>query len=150
MKERDQALPATLLQDANNFIPPALFSRAARLTFAWASNPHLRPMWNLVVSNIPGPQIPLYCVGARMVAIYPVSVITDGLGLNITAMSYNGSIDVGIVADRDVMPDVAKMTRWLKDELAALSAPISAGRAAHSPTRPRRRQARKATGSRSA
>ncbi|MGA8665390.1 MAG: wax ester/triacylglycerol synthase family O-acyltransferase, partial [Candidatus Dormiibacterota bacterium] len=82
MKERDQALPASLLQDANNFIPPALFTRAARLTFAWTSNPRLRPSWNLVVSNVPGPQIPLYCAGALLEAIYPVSVIMDGLGLN--------------------------------------------------------------------
>ena len=106
MKERNQAIPATLLQDANNFIPPALFSRAARLTFALASNPRLRPMWNLVVSNVPGPQFAIYCAGARLDAIYPVSVITDGLGLNITVMSYNGDLNIGIVADRDVIPDV--------------------------------------------
>ena len=111
MKERDQALPASLLQDANNFIPPALFTRAAQLTFAWTSNPRLRPTWNLVVSNVPGPQIPLYCAGALLEAIYPVSVIMDGLGLNITVMSYNGSLDIGIVADRDAMPDVGAMTR---------------------------------------
>ena len=120
MKERNQAIPATLLQDANNFIPPALFSRAARLTFAFASNPRLRPMWNLVVSNVPGPQFAIYCAGARLDAIYPVSVITDGLGLNITVMSYNGVLNIGIVADRDVIPDVGLMIQWLKDELAAL------------------------------
>ena len=66
---------------------------------------------------MPGPQIPLYCAGALLEAIYPVSVIMDGLGLNITVMSYNGSVDSGIVADRDVMPDVGSMTSWLADEL---------------------------------
>jgi hypothetical protein len=142
MKERDQALPASLLQDANNFIPPALFSRAAQLTFAWTSNPRLRPTWNLVVSNVPGPQIPLYCAGALLEAIYPVSVIMDGLGLNITVMSYNGSVDVGIVADRDVMPDVGSMTGWLADELDALEIPEFPDRPARSPVRPRRRRAR--------
>ena len=132
MKERDEALPASLLQDANNFIPPALFTRAAQLTFAWTSNPRLRPTWNLVVSNVPGPQIPLYCAGALLEAIYPVSVIMDGLGLNITVMSYNGSLDIGIVADRDVMPDLGTMTRWLADELEALVVPrVSRATRAH-------------------
>jgi diacylglycerol O-acyltransferase len=142
MKERHQALPASLLQDANNFIPPALFSRAAQLTFAWASNPRLRPTWNLVVSNVPGPQIPLYCAGARMEAIYPVSVITDGMGLNITVMSYDGILNIGIVADRDAMPDVGTMIRWLKEELAALANPNSANGTAPATPKPRRQPAR--------
>ena len=150
MKERDEALPASLLQDANNFIPPALFTRAAQLTYAWTSNPRLRPTWNLVVSNVPGPQIPLYCAGALLEAIYPVSVIMDGLGLNITVMSYNGSLDIGIVADRDAMPDVGKMTGWLADELEALAAPDVSARPAHGPVRPRRRRARTSAKSRPA
>jgi diacylglycerol O-acyltransferase / wax synthase len=65
MKERYRALPAELLQDANQFIPPAMFSRAARLTFVIASSGRGRPAWNLVVSNVPGPQFPLYMAGAR-------------------------------------------------------------------------------------
>jgi len=150
MKERDQALPASLLQDANNFIPPALFTRAARLTFAWTSNPRLRPTWNLVVSNVPGPQIPLYCAGALLEAIYPVSVIMDGLGLNITVMSYNGSLDIGIVADRDAMADVGSMNRWLADELEALGEPAFPERPPHSPVRPRRGRARAAAKARPA
>jgi diacylglycerol O-acyltransferase len=142
MKERNLAIPATLLQDANNFIPPALFTRAARLTFAFASNPRLRPTWNLVVSNVPGPQFPIYCAGARMEAIYPVSVITDGLGLNITVMSYDGELNIGIVADRDVISDVGLMVQWLKDELAALTAGGASDAAPRSASRPRRRQPR--------
>jgi diacylglycerol O-acyltransferase len=141
MKERNQALPATLLQDANNFIPPALFSRAARLTFALASNRRLRPTWNLVVSNVPGPQFAIYCAGARLDAIYPVSVITDGLGLNITVMSYNGDLNIGIVADPEVMPDVASMLQSMKDELAALMVTNGTGEVA-TRARPRRRRAR--------
>ncbi len=104
MKQRHRALPADLLTDANHFIPPALFSRAARLTFGLATSRPGRPLWNLVVSNVPGPQLPLYCAGARLVANYPVSVITDGMGLNITVMSLDGHLDVGIVADREQMP----------------------------------------------
>jgi diacylglycerol O-acyltransferase / wax synthase len=120
MKERHRALPATLLQDANHFIPPAVFSRAARLTFSLATSRPGRPTWNLVISNVPGPQSPLYCAGARLVANYPVSVITDGMGLNITVMSYCGSLDFGIVADREQMPDVAKLMGWLGESLEEL------------------------------
>ncbi len=121
MKERHKALPAELLQDANNFIPPAVFSRAARLTFSLATSRPGRPTWNLVISNVPGPQFPLYCAGARLQAQYPVSVITDGMGLNITVMSYCGHLDFGLVADRDQMPDVADLMGWLGDELEALA-----------------------------
>jgi WS/DGAT/MGAT family acyltransferase len=122
MKERHRALPAELLQDANNFIPPAVFSRAAQLTFRLSTTGSLgRPTWNLVISNVPGPQLPLYCAGARLEANYPVSVITDGMGLNITVMSYCGHLDFGIVADRDQMKDVQCLLDWLRDELDLLA-----------------------------
>ena len=120
MKERHRALPAELLQDANHFIPPAVFGLAARSTFALATSGAGRPPWNLVISNVPGPQVPLYLAGARLVANYPISVITDGMGLNITVMSYCGSLDFGIVADREQMPDVQQLIGWLRDELDLL------------------------------
>jgi WS/DGAT/MGAT family acyltransferase len=120
MKERHRAMPAELLQDANHFIPPAVFSRAARLTFRLSTSQVGRPTWNLVISNVPGPQFDLYMAGARLVANYPVSVITHGMGLNITVMSYKGALDFGIVADRDQMPDLANLIEWLEDELDAL------------------------------
>jgi diacylglycerol O-acyltransferase / wax synthase len=120
MKERHKALPASLLQNANELIPPAVFSRAARLTFRLSTSRPGRPAWNLVISNVPGPQFPLYLAGAKLVANYPVSVITDGMGLNITVMSYDGHCDFGIVADRDLMPDVNEMMGWLREELDAL------------------------------
>jgi WS/DGAT/MGAT family acyltransferase len=122
MKQRHRALPADLLADANHFIPPAVFSRAARLTFGLATSRPGRPIWNLVISNVPGPQFPLYCAGARLVANYPVSVITDGMGLNITVMSYCGHLDFGIVADREQMPDVALLMDWLAEALDELMA----------------------------
>jgi diacylglycerol O-acyltransferase / wax synthase len=118
-KERHRALPAQLLQDATQFIPPAVFARAARVSFSLAAT--RTPVWNLVISNVPGPQFPLYCVGARMVAHYPVSVITDGLGLNITVMSYRGRLDFGIVADREQMRDVWKLISWLEASLKELT-----------------------------
>jgi WS/DGAT/MGAT family acyltransferase len=120
MKERHKALPAQLLQDANHFIPPAVFARAARATFSLATSSPGRPTWNLVISNVPGPQIPLYCAGARLDANYPVSVITDGMGLNMTVMSYCGHLDFGLVADRDQIPDLWKIIEWLRDSLEEL------------------------------
>jgi diacylglycerol O-acyltransferase / wax synthase len=121
MKERHSALPAELLQDANHFIPPAVFALAARSTFALATSAAGRPPWNLVISNVPGPQLPLYLAGARLVANYPISVITDGMGLNITVMSYCGHLDFGLIADRDQMPDVHRLVQWLRDELDLLT-----------------------------
>jgi len=117
MKERHKALPAELLKDVNHFIPPAVFSRAAQLTFRLSTSRPGRPTWNLVISNVPGPQFPLYLAGARLEANYPVSVITDGMGLNITVMSYRGHLDFGIVADREQMPDLALLLDWLSDAL---------------------------------
>jgi diacylglycerol O-acyltransferase len=121
MKQRHSALPAELLQDANHFIPPAVFALAARSTFALATSAAGRPPWNLVISNVPGPQLPLYLAGARLVANYPISVITDGMGLNITVMSYCGHLDFGLIADRDQMPDVHLLLQWLREELALLT-----------------------------
>jgi len=120
MKEHHKALPAELLQDTNHFIPPAVFARASRATFSITTSGRGRPIWNLVVSNVPGPQFPLYCAGAELVANYPVSVITDGMGLNITVMSYRGHMDFGIVADRDQMPDLWSMLDRLRDSLEEL------------------------------
>jgi diacylglycerol O-acyltransferase len=120
MKQRHRAMPADLLRDANHFIPPAVFARAARATFSIASSGRGRPNWNLVISNVPGPQFPLYCAGAELVANYPVSVITDGMGLNITVMSYCGHMDFGIVTDRDQIPDAWRLIDWLAEALSEL------------------------------
>jgi diacylglycerol O-acyltransferase / wax synthase len=141
MKERHRALPAELLQDANNFIPPAVFSRAARLSFRLSTSRPGRPPWNLVISNVPGPQLPLYMAGARLEANYPVSVITDGMGLNMTVMSYCGSLDFGIVADREQMPDVDRLIGWLHDALEELRPPRRNGRRRASPAQPAKARA---------
>jgi WS/DGAT/MGAT family acyltransferase len=136
MKERHRALPADLLQDANQFIPPALFSRAARLTFSLSAS--RRPAWNLVVSNVPGPQFPLYMAGARLEAQYPISVVTDGMGLNITVMSYCGQLNFGIVADREQMPDVWSLIEWVReatDELEPAAAPAPAAEPVQEPSK---------------
>jgi WS/DGAT/MGAT family acyltransferase len=119
-KDRHKALPASLLQDGTQFIPPAVFARAARVTMSLTAT---RPIWNLIISNVPGPAVPLYLAGARLEANYPVSVITDGTGLNITVMSYCGKLDFGIVADREQMPDVWKLIDWLGESLRELQHP---------------------------
>src|SRR3954454_8468214 len=117
-KDRHRALPATLLQDATQFIPPAVYARAARVVFQLSSMPRVRPTLNLVISNVPGPREPLYMAGAKMDANYPVSVITDGVGLNITCMSYLDHVDFGIVVDREQVDDAWPLMDALRDALA--------------------------------
>ena len=97
-KDIFRALPAERLTDFAEFQPPAVFARAMRLS----ARLHLGSMWapgNLVISNVPGPPIPLYMAGAKLERHFPVSVITDGVGLNITCLSYLDHIDFGIVVD---------------------------------------------------
>src|SRR4051794_14203402 len=102
-KEHHQALPADILSEASNLIPPALFTRASRgMTELFG---RVRPPLNLVISNVPGPRIPLYMAGAQMTGHFPVSVITDGVGLNMTVMSYRDNVDFGIVCDRELIDD---------------------------------------------
>jgi WS/DGAT/MGAT family acyltransferase len=117
-KDQQKGLPASLMTDVSNFLPPALFSRASRLALDVTGR--VRPALNLVVSNVPGPSIPLYCAGAKMLAHYPVSVITDGVGLNITVMSYLDRIDVGIVADHDSIEDAWTMMEAIENALDEL------------------------------
>jgi WS/DGAT/MGAT family acyltransferase len=118
-KSQTQGLPASLMTDVSNFLPPALFTRAARVALEVSGR--VRPPLNLVVSNVPGPPIPLYCAGARMLAHYPVSVITDGVGLNITVMSYMDKLDFGIVADRDAIDDAWTMMESMAHALDELT-----------------------------
>jgi WS/DGAT/MGAT family acyltransferase len=102
-KERHSALPASLLTDATNFIPPAVAALAARNTIDILSR--TRPPLNLVISNVPGPRTSLYCAGAELQANFPISVIVDGVGLNITVVSYKDRVDFGIVGDREQIDD---------------------------------------------
>jgi diacylglycerol O-acyltransferase / wax synthase len=103
-KERFSAMPADILQDLSQFVPPAVLARASRVSAQLGGIQRLRPL-NVVISNVPGPREPLYMAGAQLEAQYPVSVITDGVGLNITCLSYRDHIDFGIVADREQMDD---------------------------------------------
>lgn len=129
-KDRHRALPAEALQDITNFIPPAINARAARVALQLGANPALRPLFNVIISNVPGPPIPLYLAGAKLEANYPVSVITDGAGLNITVLSYLDHVDIGIICDREQMPDVQRVVDAMQAELDALLALCDAESAA--------------------
>jgi len=121
-KEQHQALPATLLQDFAQFAPPAVAARAARVVARATAAQWMDVPFNVVISNVPGPQFPLYGVGAKLVANYPVSAINDGVGLNITVQSYNGNLDFGLIVCRELMPDVWELMDHLRDSLEELKA----------------------------
>ena len=125
-KERHRATPATLLQDANHFVPPALLARASRVIGSLSARDRLAPPVNVVISNVPGSPAPLFLAGARQEAQYPVSVILDGAALNITVLSYLDGLDFGVVGDRELVPDVWDLIEDLRLELADLSALITA------------------------
>ncbi len=119
-KEQHEALPATLLQDFAQFAPPAVAARAARVVARAAATNWVDVPFNVVISNVPGPQFPLYGVGSKLVAAYPVSAIADGVGLNITLQSYNGSLDFGLVACRELVPDLWDLMDYLRAALDEL------------------------------
>ena len=119
-KDQHQALPATLLQDFAQFAPPAVAARAARVIARATVAEWMDVPFNVVISNVPGPQFKLYGVGSKLVANYPVSAINDGVGLNITVQSYDGNLDFGIIACRELMPDLWDLMDELSKELQEL------------------------------
>jgi WS/DGAT/MGAT family acyltransferase len=136
-KTRHKALPANVMQDATRFIPPALFTRANRVVAQLAGG--VRPL-NFVISNVPGPVAPLYLAGAQLVANYPVSVIMDGVGLNITCLSYRDHVDFGIVADREMIDDAWPLMNAVRSGMADLDAVICGKKT--EPSRPKGRAER--------
>jgi diacylglycerol O-acyltransferase / wax synthase len=104
-KEHSSAIGATLLQDWSQFAAPAVFGMAMR-AYARTSLTKRIPVHNLVISNVPGPQVPLYFLGSEVKAMYPLGPIFQGSGLNITVMSLTGKLDVGIIACPELLPDL--------------------------------------------
>ncbi|MCB1016309.1 MAG: wax ester/triacylglycerol synthase family O-acyltransferase [Acidimicrobiales bacterium] len=132
-KER-HAVGADALQDWAEFAAPALLGRAARLYSGMRVAGMHRPAFNVTISNVPGPPFPLYSAGARLVANYPVGPIFDGAGLNMTVMSYQDSMDFGLLACPDVLADVWSLADGLADALAELTkAAETANEAARGP-----------------
>ena len=107
-KQHSAAIGATLLQDWSQFAAPAVFGVAMRV-YASSRLTSARPVHNLVVSNVPGPQVPLYFLGAQVNAMYPLGPIFHGSGLNITVMSLNGTLDVGLISCPELLPDLWDM-----------------------------------------
>ena len=143
-KERHRAMPATLMQDFAEFIPPAIAARATRVITGITAAGRFSPLFNVVISNVPGPQFPLYSAGARMLGNYPVSAITDGVGLNMTVMSYDGKLDFGLVACREMVPDIWALMDHLRESLGEMMELAAAE------TAPKKRAKRAAAKSRTA
>ena len=120
-KEQHGAIPAGLLADVTQFAMPALANQAWRLSARLRLFERVNP-FNLIISNVPGPNVPLYFAGAELLAYYPVSALVDGQGLNITVMSYRDNLYFGLIACRQLVPDLDVMAGFLRDELDALSA----------------------------
>jgi WS/DGAT/MGAT family acyltransferase len=125
-KERFALVPADVLTDYAEFAPPALFIRAARVSAQLRLADRFTSPVNVVISNVPGPRHPLYLDVARMLHYYPVSTIVDGQGLNITVQSYLDTLDWGLVACRELVPDLEDMANLLIDEIAVLAEAVGA------------------------
>ena len=121
-----------MLSDVKSIIPtdypsigaPWLVSSiAATLTRARVAN-SIPPYANVLISNVPGPNLPLYFAGAKQISTYPVSIPYHGLGLNITLQSYNGWLDFGLISCQKLMPDIYELAAHMKEahqELLELS-----------------------------
>ena len=107
-KQHSSAIGATLLQDWSQFAAPAVFGIAMRV-YASSRLTEAKPVHNLVVSNVPGPQVPLYYLGSEVKAMYPLGPIFHRSGLNITVMSLTGKLDVGLVSCPELLPDLWDM-----------------------------------------
>jgi diacylglycerol O-acyltransferase / wax synthase len=118
-KAQQAVIPQGLVDQVSDFAVPALTARAARVVFATGVL-HRLPPFNLCVSNVPGPNVPVYLCGAKLLAHYPVSVITDGQGLNITLVGYLGRLHFGLVSCRELVPDIDALAGYLVDELELL------------------------------
>ena len=120
-KQMQEAIPATLLQDFTQFATPALFAQAARIAARLRIADRMRPPFNLIISNVPGPREPLYCGGAQMRTYYPVSAVAEGQGLNITVQSYLDQLDFGVITCRELVSDPWRIARYLGEALEELA-----------------------------
>lgn len=119
-KRQHDTVGATTLTDWAEFAAPAVFSQAARLYSTTRLAERHRPAFNVVISNVPGPQFPLYFAGAELVGLYPMGPIVEGGAVNITVMSYRGEVFFGLVGCRDAVPDIWELATDIEDEVAGL------------------------------
>ncbi|MGI8622434.1 MAG: WS/DGAT/MGAT family O-acyltransferase [Solirubrobacteraceae bacterium] len=115
LKESRQALGAKAIADMQGFAPPTIFAQASRLQFS-------SRMYTLLVTNVPGPQVPLYVLGRRMRSIFPVPFLAGDRALAVAIMSYDGQMDVGLLGDYDALPDLDVVAEGIEGSLAELLA----------------------------
>ncbi len=115
LKESGQAVGAHLLTEFAGFAPPTIVDQASRL------QTHQR-LFNLVVTNVPGPQAPLYLLGRELDAVYPLVPLVENTALGIAVMSYNGRLYFGLTSDYDALPDLEALATDLRDAIDELLA----------------------------
>jgi WS/DGAT/MGAT family acyltransferase len=119
LKESKQALGAEVMASVQNLAPPTILAQASRLNFSTR-------LFNLIVTNVPGPQFPLYLLGRELQDLFPVVFLPENHALGVAIMSYNGGIDFGLLADYDALPDLDLVAGAIQDSLAEL---VTAARA---------------------
>jgi WS/DGAT/MGAT family acyltransferase len=102
-----------------SYLPPTVLALASRLLVRNVAV-------NTTITNVPGPQFPLYCMGAKMLEAFPYVGIVDGMALTIAVLSYDGNLGFGIPGDRDVLPDLALLAGAIEDAFEELAAAVSA------------------------
>lgn len=113
LKASGQALGAGVLASVQNLAPPTLLAQASRLQFS-------THFFNLLVTNVPGPQLPLYMVGRKLLDIFPIAFLPNGHGLSVAVFSYDGGMDFGLLADFDTIPDLDVISDGISESLAEL------------------------------
>jgi diacylglycerol O-acyltransferase / wax synthase len=113
LKESKQALGAEVISGAQNFAPPTILAQASRLNFSTR-------LFNLIVTNVPGPQFPLYVLGRKMLQAIPVAFLPENHALAIAIMSYNGQMNFGLLGDFDALPDIDQIGASIEEELSNL------------------------------
>jgi len=113
LKRSKQALGAEVISRFNDFAPPTLLAQASRINFSTR-------LFNLIVTNVPGPQLPLYVLGREMEEVFPVAFLPQNHALAVAIMSYNGKVGFGLLADYDSMEDVEVLSDGLAESLAEL------------------------------
>jgi diacylglycerol O-acyltransferase len=113
LKQSKQALGAEVIARFNDFAPPTLLAQASRINFSTR-------LFNLIVTNVPGPQMPLYVLGRELEDVFPVAFLPENHALAIAIMSYHGGINWGLLVDYDSMEDVGYIARSIEDALEEL------------------------------
>ena len=119
-KDVHNAMGVDLIQDMAQITPPGVYNLAMRLYSRSGMSGALPPVQNLVISNVPGPPIPLFIAGAQVKAMYPFGPLIEGSGINITVLSNMGNMDFGVIACGDTVPDVWEIADGFGDAVTAL------------------------------